>query len=54
MAFEGSASELYPCMKKQKKLRKHDDVNASPLHHAAEEGQVQLMELIVSDSTCEG
>nr|KAF6405854.1 transient receptor potential cation channel subfamily A member 1 [Rousettus aegyptiacus] len=53
VVFEGSASELYPCMKKQKKLRKHDDVNASPLHHAAEEGQVQLMELIVSDSTCE-
>lgn len=54
MVFEGGASELHHCMKKQKKLRKYDDVDASALHHAAEEGQVELMEMIVSDSPCEG
>ncbi|ELK02373.1 Transient receptor potential cation channel subfamily A member 1 [Pteropus alecto] len=53
VVFEGGASELHHCMKKQKKLRKYDDVDASPLHHAAEEGQVELMEMIVSDSPCE-
>ncbi|XP_023390373.1 transient receptor potential cation channel subfamily A member 1 [Pteropus vampyrus] len=53
VVFEGGASELHHCMKKQKKLRKYDDVDASALHHAAEEGQVELMEMIVSDSPCE-
>lgn len=40
-------------MKKQKKLSRYD-VNTSPLHHAAEEGQVQLMEMIINDSSFEG
>lgn len=53
VVFEGSASELQRCMKKQKKIRKYDDVNAAPLHHAAEEGEVELMEMIISDSSCE-
>ena len=41
-------------MKKQKKLSKYDDTNASPLHHAAGEGQVELMQMIINDSSCEG
>ncbi|XP_032982279.1 transient receptor potential cation channel subfamily A member 1 isoform X1 [Rhinolophus ferrumequinum] len=53
VVFEGSASELKSCMKKPKKLHKYDDVNASPLHHAAEEGQVELMDMIIHDSSCE-
>nr|XP_019580618.1 PREDICTED: transient receptor potential cation channel subfamily A member 1 [Rhinolophus sinicus] len=53
VVFEGSASELQRCMRKQKKSHKYDDANASPLHHAAEEGQVELMEMIIHDSSCE-
>lgn len=41
-------------MKKPKKLHKYDDANASALHHAAEEGQVELMDMIIRDSSCEG
>lgn len=40
-------------MKKRKKLSKYD-MNASPLHHAAEEGQVELLEMIINDSSFEG
>ena len=54
MVFEESACGLQNFLKKRKRLKKYDDVNASPLHHAAEEGQVGLMEMIVSDSSCEG
>ncbi|XP_020944897.1 transient receptor potential cation channel subfamily A member 1 isoform X2 [Sus scrofa] len=53
VVFEESACGLQNFLKKRKRLKKYDDVNASPLHHAAEEGQVGLMEMIVSDSSCE-
>lgn len=29
-------------------------MNASPLHHAAAEGHVELMEMIINDSSFEG
>lgn len=54
MFCEGNANELQSCMKRQKKLNKYDDMNASPLHYAAEEGQVELMEMIINDSSWEG
>ena len=54
MVFEGNKCGLQNFVKKQKRFKKYDDVNASPLHHAAEEGQVELMEMIVNESSCEG
>ncbi|KAM5314416.1 transient receptor potential cation channel subfamily A member 1 isoform 2-T2 [Glossophaga mutica] len=51
--FEGNASEFKSCLKKRKKLNKCDDANPSPLHCAAEEGHVELMEMILNDSSCE-
>lgn len=54
MLFEGNANEFQSCLKKRKKLNKFDDVKTSPLHCAAEEGQVELMEMILNDSSCEG
>uniref|UniRef100_A0A8C4MPJ3 Transient receptor potential cation channel subfamily A member 1 n=1 Tax=Equus asinus asinus TaxID=83772 RepID=A0A8C4MPJ3_EQUAS len=53
VVFEGSTCGLQNFMKKQKKLSKYDDTNASPLHHAAGEGQVELMQMIINDSSCE-
>ncbi|KAF4022350.1 hypothetical protein G4228_014145 [Cervus hanglu yarkandensis] len=53
VVFEGNKCGLQNFVKKQKRLKKYDDVNASPLHHAAEEGQVELMEMIVNESSCE-
>ncbi|XP_036293033.2 transient receptor potential cation channel subfamily A member 1 [Pipistrellus kuhlii] len=50
---EGNANELQSCLKKRKKLPKYDGVNASPLHYAAEEGDIGLMETIISDSSCD-
>lgn len=54
MVFEGNANELQSCLKKPKKPLRYDDVNASPLHYAAEEGDIGLMEMIINDSSCEG
>lgn len=54
MLFEGNANEFKSCLKRRKKLKKYDDVNPSPLHCAAEEGQLELMEMILNDSSCEG
>lgn len=54
MVFEGNANELQSCLKKPKKPHKYDDVNASPLHYAAEEGDIGLMEMIINDSSGEG
>uniref|UniRef100_A0A8C6J698 Transient receptor potential cation channel subfamily A member 1 n=1 Tax=Melopsittacus undulatus TaxID=13146 RepID=A0A8C6J698_MELUD len=34
-------------------LTKVDELNATPLHHAAEGGQIELMQLIIDDSSCE-
>nr|XP_006202494.1 transient receptor potential cation channel subfamily A member 1 [Vicugna pacos] len=53
VVFEENACGLQNFMKKQNRLKKYNDTNASPLHHAAEEGEVELMEMIVSDSSCE-
>ncbi|XP_057592299.1 transient receptor potential cation channel subfamily A member 1 [Hippopotamus amphibius kiboko] len=53
VVFEGSTCGLQNSAKKEKKLKKYDDVNASPLHRAAEEGQVGLMEVIINESSCE-
>ncbi|KAM8784412.1 transient receptor potential cation channel subfamily A member 1 [Rhynchonycteris naso] len=52
VVFGGSPHELQSCVKKQK-LHKYDSVCASPLHYAAEEGQLELMEMIIKDSSCE-
>ncbi|KAB1256572.1 Transient receptor potential cation channel subfamily A member 1 [Camelus dromedarius] len=53
VVFEENACGLQNFVKKQNRLKKYNDTNASHLHHAAEEGQVELMEMIVSDSSCE-
>ncbi|XP_021563682.1 transient receptor potential cation channel subfamily A member 1 [Carlito syrichta] len=53
VVFEGSSCALQNFIKKQKKLRKYGDMNASPLHHAAGEGQVELMQMILNESSCE-
>ncbi|XP_045882814.1 transient receptor potential cation channel subfamily A member 1 isoform X1 [Meles meles] len=53
VVFEGSTCGLKNLMKKPKKLSKYDDMNASPLHQAAAEGQVELMEMIINDSSFE-
>jgi transient receptor potential cation channel subfamily A protein 1 len=41
-------------IKNRRKLSKYEDENLCPLHHAAAEGQVELMELIINGSSCEG
>ncbi|XP_004680082.1 PREDICTED: transient receptor potential cation channel subfamily A member 1 [Condylura cristata] len=51
--FEGSACRLKKIMRKRRSCRKYEDVNASPLHYAAEEGQIQLLEMIINDSCCD-
>ncbi|XP_036914117.1 transient receptor potential cation channel subfamily A member 1 [Sturnira hondurensis] len=50
---EGNANEFQSCLKKQNKWSKYDDVTPSHLHCAAEDGQVELMEMILNDSSCE-
>ncbi|XP_036742182.2 transient receptor potential cation channel subfamily A member 1 isoform X1 [Manis pentadactyla] len=52
VVFEGSECKLKRFMKKQKASGRYD-ANTSPLHRAAEEGQVELMEMILNDSSCE-
>ncbi|XP_055967198.1 transient receptor potential cation channel subfamily A member 1 [Sorex fumeus] len=53
VVFEGSACPLQNFMKRRRKCCKYEDENAPPLHYAAEEGQIQLMEMIINDSSCE-
>ncbi|XP_077019326.1 transient receptor potential cation channel subfamily A member 1 [Tamandua tetradactyla] len=53
VVFEGRACKLQNFIKKQKRLSRYDYENASPLHHAAVEGQVELMEMIISGSSFE-
>ncbi|XP_006139856.1 transient receptor potential cation channel subfamily A member 1 [Tupaia chinensis] len=53
VVFEGSKCHLPNIIKKHKKLNKYDDTNASPLHHAAAEGDVELMKMIINESSCE-
>uniref|UniRef100_A0A287CSH2 Transient receptor potential cation channel subfamily A member 1 n=1 Tax=Ictidomys tridecemlineatus TaxID=43179 RepID=A0A287CSH2_ICTTR len=52
VVFEGNAHRLQNFIKNRRKLSKYDDTNASPLHHAAAEGQVELMKTIISGSSC--
>ncbi|XP_012518560.1 PREDICTED: transient receptor potential cation channel subfamily A member 1 [Propithecus coquereli] len=53
VVFEGSACTSQNFIQKQKRLNGRYDTNASPLHHAAAEGQVELMNMIINDSSCE-
>ncbi|NXY05159.1 TRPA1 protein, partial [Pteruthius melanotis] len=51
---DGSACRLRSFIKKNRSgLAKVDELNATPLHHAAEGGQIELMQLIIDDSSCE-
>uniref|UniRef100_A0A8C5JPR5 Transient receptor potential cation channel subfamily A member 1 n=1 Tax=Junco hyemalis TaxID=40217 RepID=A0A8C5JPR5_JUNHY len=50
----GSACRLRSFIKKNRSgLTKVDELNATPLHHAAEGGQIELMQLIMDDSSYE-
>ncbi|XP_055459399.1 transient receptor potential cation channel subfamily A member 1 [Psammomys obesus] len=51
--IEGDMYRLEDFMKSRRKLSKCEDENVSPLHHAAAEGQVELMKLIIQGSSCE-
>ncbi|XP_060240591.1 transient receptor potential cation channel subfamily A member 1 isoform X1 [Meriones unguiculatus] len=51
--IEGDMYRLEDFMKSRRKLSKCEDENISPLHHAAAEGQVELMKLIIQGSSCE-
>uniref|UniRef100_A0A8C9DLT3 Transient receptor potential cation channel subfamily A member 1 n=1 Tax=Prolemur simus TaxID=1328070 RepID=A0A8C9DLT3_PROSS len=53
VVFEGNACRLQNFIQKQKRLNGKYDTNASSLHHAAAEGQVELMNMIINDSSCE-
>lgn len=50
--FEDNEWGFQQSTKNRKKVSE-DDENVSPLHHAAAEGQVELMKMIISDSSCE-
>ncbi|KFW88052.1 Transient receptor potential cation channel subfamily A member 1, partial [Manacus vitellinus] len=51
---DGSACRLRSFIKKNRSgLTKVDELNATPLHHAAEGGQIELMQLIIDDSSFE-
>jgi transient receptor potential cation channel subfamily A protein 1 len=52
--FEGNTYRLQNFIKNLKKVGKYEDTSVSPLHHAAAEGQVELMRMIISGSSCEG
>ncbi|XP_043850025.1 transient receptor potential cation channel subfamily A member 1 [Dromiciops gliroides] len=41
-------------MKNRDGLHKYDELNATPLHHAAAQDQVELLEMIINDSSFEG
>nr|ADD82932.1 transient receptor potential cation channel subfamily A member 1 [Corallus hortulanus] len=48
---DGNTSRLRSFIKKNSKgLKKLDDMNASPLHHAAANGQLEFMQMIMDDS----
>ncbi|XP_066480502.1 transient receptor potential cation channel subfamily A member 1 [Tiliqua scincoides] len=51
---DGSACRLRSFIKKNRDgLCKVDDLNATPLHHAAGRGQLELMQMIIDDSSAE-
>ncbi|XP_051021869.1 transient receptor potential cation channel subfamily A member 1 isoform X2 [Acomys russatus] len=51
--IEGDMYRLDDFIKNRRKLSKYEDDNVSPLHHAAAEGQVEMMKLIIQGSSCE-
>ncbi|XP_021080916.1 transient receptor potential cation channel subfamily A member 1 [Mesocricetus auratus] len=51
--IEGDTYRLEDFMKNRRKLSKYEDESISPLHHAAAEGQVELMKMIIHGSSCE-
>ncbi|XP_021077932.1 transient receptor potential cation channel subfamily A member 1 isoform X1 [Mus pahari] len=51
--IEGDMCRLEDFIKNRRNLSKYEDENLCPLHHAAAEGQVELMELIINGSSCE-
>ncbi|XP_075776642.1 transient receptor potential cation channel subfamily A member 1 [Pelodiscus sinensis] len=54
MISDGSACRLRSFIKKNRSgLSKLDELNATPLHHAAGAGQIELMEMIIDDSSNE-
>nr|XP_060631461.1 transient receptor potential cation channel subfamily A member 1 [Anolis sagrei ordinatus] len=49
---DGSTSRLRSFIKKNREgLKKLDDLNATPLHHAAGQGQLELMQMIIDSSS---
>uniref|UniRef100_A0A8D0C5L2 Transient receptor potential cation channel subfamily A member 1 n=1 Tax=Salvator merianae TaxID=96440 RepID=A0A8D0C5L2_SALMN len=51
---DGSTCRLRSFIKKNRDgLKKVDDLNATPLHHAAGGGQLELMQMIMDDSSAE-
>lgn len=55
MISDGSACRLRSFIKKNRDgLKKVDDLNATPLHHAAGQGQLESMQMIIDDSPAEG
>ncbi|XP_068955651.1 transient receptor potential cation channel subfamily A member 1 [Petaurus breviceps papuanus] len=53
--FKGNVKRLQSfIMKNHDGLYKYDELNATPLHHAAAQDQVQLLEMIINDSQFEG
>ncbi|XP_006880602.1 PREDICTED: transient receptor potential cation channel subfamily A member 1 [Elephantulus edwardii] len=53
VVFEKNSCRLQNFVKRKCRSRQYDDMNASTLHHAAADGQVELMEMIVNDSCCD-
>ncbi|XP_005362408.1 transient receptor potential cation channel subfamily A member 1 [Microtus ochrogaster] len=51
--MEGDTYRLEDFIKNRRKLSKFEDENISPLHHAAAEGQIELMKMIIHGSSCE-
>ncbi|XP_063155461.1 transient receptor potential cation channel subfamily A member 1 [Candoia aspera] len=51
---DGSTSRLRSFIKKNRNgLKKVDELNATPLHHAAGSGQLELMQMVMDDSSVE-
>uniref|UniRef100_H0VJD1 Transient receptor potential cation channel subfamily A member 1 n=1 Tax=Cavia porcellus TaxID=10141 RepID=H0VJD1_CAVPO len=53
VVFEGNECRLQHIIKNRWKLNKYEEENVSALHHAAGEGQLELMKMIISGSSCE-
>uniref|UniRef100_A0A4X2LR40 Transient receptor potential cation channel subfamily A member 1 n=1 Tax=Vombatus ursinus TaxID=29139 RepID=A0A4X2LR40_VOMUR len=53
--FKGNVKRLQSfIMKNRDGLCKYDELNATPLHHAAAQDQIELLEMIINDSQFEG